>query len=134
MGEFYYFFIVLAHGWGFRRLSASIFSLLIQRKGTKRKDTQHARPAGSLWCSNEPAGCWTRCAQTDASRRPRPILCFSASLNGRVRSKAKTKYIRLRSKEKSIIFRHSGMLLAGIHFIIHSGYRHSPVWRMYSYG
>jgi hypothetical protein len=32
----------------FRPLWASIFSLLIQRKVTKRKDTQHARPAGSL--------------------------------------------------------------------------------------
>ena len=51
------FYFVLAHCRVFRRLSASSFSLLIQRKGSKRKDTRHAHPAGSLRCSNEPAGC-----------------------------------------------------------------------------
>ena len=51
------FYFVLAHCRVFRPFWASSFSLLIQRKGSKRKDTRHARPAGTLRCSNEPAGC-----------------------------------------------------------------------------
>jgi len=48
-------------------------------------------------CSNEPAGCEARCAQTDASRNLRLILCFSASLNG-VGWRSRTKGKRLRVK------------------------------------
>ena len=54
-------------------------------------------------------------AQTATPRNLRLILCFSASLNGRLRSIAKAKDQRLKTREKSMIYRHSGMSLSGTH-------------------
>jgi len=88
--------------------SAPCGLVFIQRKVTKRKDTQHARPAGTLRCSNEPAGCETRYRSDNTSRTPRLILCFSASLNGRFKVNPNT-------YPTPIISRHSGIPLAGIH-------------------
>ena len=44
---------------------------------------------GSLRCSNVPAGCETRYAQTVTSPYPRLILCFSADLNVKFKVKSK---------------------------------------------
>ncbi len=63
------------------------FTLLAQRKVTKRKGTRmlaHNKKTimGSLRCSIEPAGCETRYRSNSTSRNPRLDLHFSASLNG----------------------------------------------------
>ena len=50
-------------------------------------------------------------AQTDASRRPRPILCFSASLNGSLKSRPKT----LNQRQTTITCIITSMFQAGIH-------------------
>jgi len=70
------FFIVLAHCLVFRPLWASGFSLLIQRKVTKRKDTQYDRLACSQRCSYVPAGCETRMRSDSHIMKPpaHPVL------------------------------------------------------------
>jgi hypothetical protein len=75
------------------RLSASSFSLLVQRKGTKRKDTLAFAPllrSGSLRCSNGRPVLKPRLRRSNSQARTAPAaLRFSALRKGAQHQKPK---------------------------------------------